>query len=480
LILAKHSADGRPALLDDKRSAIFISHANPEDNTFALWLGAKLVALGFEVWADIMRLRGGDDWQRKLETGLRRRAKKMLLVGTQLGVQKQGVRNEIQIAHDVGKAIGDPEFIIPLRLNSFDAPFLIAHAQYIDFRDGWAKGLKELLETLNSYGVRRISDANSGPWRELQLINGKTLAHHPETLLSNWLPIHKLPGEIRLYDFSGGVNVDAAEECMRSAPWPLIRHLRGFLSFASLDDLKEHFEPFFPLAFVAKQSVEVFLEFGWVQQRLKARDARNMFVDLARQALEQAFRQRGLLAYDLAGRKTAWWPMSDTSPDSKVAFRWRDRSGQRLIRGISAKREISWHFGISIIVRTSPFRYVQVTSHIIFTEDGRAPISESRMHRMRRTFPKSWRNARWRDMLLAFLWWLADGHSEYLVKAGSAEEFAIGLPPLSFVVPVSIPAGVHETESEDEFWQQAEADDDDGDDYQITSLENEEHAHGAL
>ena len=40
---------------------MFISHAAPEDNAFTLWLGAKLAAMGYEVWADVLRLRGGDD-----------------------------------------------------------------------------------------------------------------------------------------------------------------------------------------------------------------------------------------------------------------------------------------------------------------------------------------------------------------------------------------------------------------------------------
>ena len=65
---------------------------------------------------------------------MRNKAFKVLLVGTEKGVKKQGVRNEIQIAHSVGRRIGDPDFVIPLRLTDFDAPFLIAHAQYIDFK----------------------------------------------------------------------------------------------------------------------------------------------------------------------------------------------------------------------------------------------------------------------------------------------------------------------------------------------------------
>jgi hypothetical protein len=99
-----------------ERQALFISHASPEDNAFTIWLGAKLAAAGYEVWADVLRLTGGDDWQRKLEDALRNRACKVLLAANQKSVEKQGVRNEIQIASDVAKKIGDTRFIIPLKL----------------------------------------------------------------------------------------------------------------------------------------------------------------------------------------------------------------------------------------------------------------------------------------------------------------------------------------------------------------------------
>jgi hypothetical protein len=70
------------------RQALFISHATPEDNAFTLWLGAKLTALGYEVFADILRLKGGEDWERVLEDAIRNKAAKFLLVATPHGVQK--------------------------------------------------------------------------------------------------------------------------------------------------------------------------------------------------------------------------------------------------------------------------------------------------------------------------------------------------------------------------------------------------------
>jgi hypothetical protein len=103
------------------RQALFISHANPEDNTFTLWLGAKLTALGYEVFADILRLKGGQDWERVLEDAIRIKAAKFLLVATPHGVQKQGVRNEITIASDTARKINDNAFIVPLKLARYES-----------------------------------------------------------------------------------------------------------------------------------------------------------------------------------------------------------------------------------------------------------------------------------------------------------------------------------------------------------------------
>jgi hypothetical protein len=105
------------------RDAIFISHATPEDNAFTLWLGGRLTAMGYQVFADILRLKGGDDWERILEDAIRNKAKRFLLVATPGGVQKQGVRNEITIAIETAKRIKEGGFIVPVRLAAYAPPF---------------------------------------------------------------------------------------------------------------------------------------------------------------------------------------------------------------------------------------------------------------------------------------------------------------------------------------------------------------------
>jgi hypothetical protein len=72
----------------NERSALFISHANPEDNTFTLWLGAKLAALGYEVWADVMKISGGVDWQTLVQFQIPRESN-----------DKNGIWRAIQLSH---------------------------------------------------------------------------------------------------------------------------------------------------------------------------------------------------------------------------------------------------------------------------------------------------------------------------------------------------------------------------------------------
>lgn len=450
-----------------QRSALFISHANPEDNPFTVWLGAKLSSLGYEVWADVLRLRGGYDWQRRLEHALRHRARKVLLVANPLAVEKQGVRNEIQIASNVARAINDQEFIIPLRLASFDAPFLIAHAQYIDFQRGWTQGLVELLATLEETCLvpHRVGDA-SAMWRDIHLIHAKSVVAEPEPLTSNWLSISRLPSTVGLFDFKAGISIGQAQSRMKDAPWPIVPYRRGFLSLAPSFDLQDHFGTGLPLEPLGECDLEAFLEDGWNLQGIERWDARNRFSDLARQALEQRFRGSGLKAYQLSQRQTAWWAQADTAPTNKVSFRWNEVAGLRQIQGVSAKRRMHWHFGVSVAPRTGPIRHVRFIGRLVFTTDGYEPIADpARMHRLRRSFARTWRNARWRDMLLAFLYWLADGKTNLVVPVSSLDSLVLDLPPIQWMAPISMP-GAAEIEDPDE--------DDPSDDEEIEEYEPDE------
>ncbi|MFZ3354608.1 MAG: toll/interleukin-1 receptor domain-containing protein [Xanthobacteraceae bacterium] len=291
------------------RSALFISHASPEDNVFTLWLGAKLAALGYEVFADILRLRGGDDWERVLEGAIREKASKVLLVATPHGVQKQGVRNEIAIATETARRIDDSKFIIPLRVAPFDSPLQIAHAQYLDFSKSWVQGLNELLTLLEELSIPRGGAApESSIWQGVQLRDARTVVSASEPLISNWLAIESLPEHIFFYDFKGGISIGKAQRAIQDTPIPLTAFNRGFISFAPLHQLQEYFGPDLPIECLAKQAPDDFLERGWPDLHLAARDARAKFADLVRQSFDGFFLAKGLKPFEFASGRLAWWP----------------------------------------------------------------------------------------------------------------------------------------------------------------------------
>jgi len=416
-----------------ERQALFISHASPEDNAFTIWLGAKLAAAGYEVWADVLRLTGGDDWQRKLEDALRNRTCKVLLVANQKSVDKQGVRNEIQIASDVAKTISDTRFIIPLKLGPFDALFLIAHAQYIDFSHGWSSGLHELMSALqDEYKIRLSEEPSAAVWSSLQAMHGRKLEQRPEQLVSNWLRVRKLPEGIQYYR---NAELRSNDVVLSS---PRVPYGDGFLTCA------EH-----PIPGASKTLLSDALSVGWPELGISNTEMRKLFTRLANGGMDHLLKSRGLQSFEMANGQLAWWFGSDL-PDTRLTFDWGGVKGSRVLRGASEKRHVQWHFGVTVQYRAGFQPYFRVRTRLLFSEDGKTALPGKRTHRMRRSFAKGWRNARWRDMLLAFLFWLSDGESLIRLPLAPEGDIKVELPPLMFVSAVSVSEGEEEETDEDE------------------------------
>ena len=425
--------------LEDRKS-IFISHANPEDNAFTIWLGARLTAFGYEVWADVLQLRGGHDWQRRLEDVIRNQARKVLVVGTNVGMEKQGVRNEIQIAHSVGRELGDREFIIPLRLSSFHVPFLIAHAQYIDFEKGWADGLTELIDTLHeTYQVPRnhsILNETADYWVQAHLKNARSLQIKPEKLVSNWISISQLPESVFLYNFRN--RFVCVDKLLKNDKIPVIPFRQGVLSFCPIHEIQNHFN--IGITDVAEIGTEKFVTEGWPDQYLRSYDTKSLYTNLIRRSIELTLMERELSAFEMSGGQKAWWGRKDKVPTDTIQFNWtQEMKGRRKIIGYSPKRSMYWHYGISPKPFLFPFPHVRLVHRVIFSQDGLKPIaSPDYMHRLRRSYTKSWRNSKWRDMQLAFLYWLSSGREKLPIPVSSHSTFELQLPPIVCEAPVSV------------------------------------------
>lgn len=432
------------------RTALFISHATPEDNHFVRWLGAKLSAMGYEVWADVMRLRGGDDWARRLESALNNRAAKMLLVATPGGMEKQGVRNEIEIATGIAKEIGDDNFIIPLRLAPYKASFRSAHIQYIDFVSSWAKGLAELTALLDEMGVAKKTPGPLEDWLDGHSQGAAKLVKVSEPLLSNWLDVTGLPSKLYYIEPPTGFPLDRFQARF-GHKWPLVPFQGGVVSFAT-PDASGFLGEALPGKEMGSCAVSDFLDFGWAPLGIKDYQARAMCADLVAQAFDKFFASRSLKAYEGANKRLSWWGDIKTVPTNQIRFNWGHRHGARQIIGTSPKRGVHWHYAVNTQFKTAPIRHIRVAARLVFSENGQdAIVDPARVHQLRRSVAKSWRNPKWRDMLCAFLWWLSDGKSVLTVPVSDAESIGITVPPMPFGCPVSIEEsdGPVEEESDD-------------------------------
>lgn len=405
--------------------------------------------MGYEVWADIMRLQGGQDWSRELEGALRNRAFKMLLVCTPAGLDKQGVRNEIQIGSDLAKKLNDKEFIIPLRLENFEAPFLIAHLQYINFKSSWAGGFTELIELLAAAGVPRGHPGPIQSWLNAHQEGSAKLLHKSEPLVSNWLEVHSFPTAIHYCEPPVGSSLERFQN-RQSHFWPTVPFRGGVITFAKPDD-QGHLGIDLPCRVVAYVDTNNFLNEGWKAYGIDSVQARRMYTDLGTQAFDKYCSARGLKSYMGAGRRLSWWGDIKTAPLDKVKFDWGYRQGRRNIIGHSEVRGVHWHYAMNVQLRTAPCQHLRIAARLVFSQNGMDAIDDSRRaHTLRRSLAKGWRNARWRDMLCAFLWWLSEDKVFLKLPLGNSEFITARIPPRQFSCPVTVDEAIQELLDEDD------------------------------
>src|SRR5260370_3897947 len=196
------------------RDVIFISKATPGDDEFTLWLGTRLEEAGYTVFAALLTLEPGEGWRRSITDALQNRVRckigqlRCCCAAATAFSPKKGVKEEIGIASDLVKALKDPKFIIPLRLEPYKKLFGIGELQYIDFVRGWAEGLAKLLATLRRQKVLRNESAiRINPnWEAYRSRGAIPLKNEPERLTSNWLRVGSAPDGMRYFEPTGPIN----------------------------------------------------------------------------------------------------------------------------------------------------------------------------------------------------------------------------------------------------------------------------------
>jgi TIR domain len=419
------------------RTTVFVTHAAPEDNEFALWISSKLAAAGYRVWVDQRRLRGGDDFWDEIDRVLRTHAIKQVVVFTR-HVTKPGVKKELAIGDIVRRRLADPKFVIPIRSDGIafdDAPPELIRTDILNAYPNWHDCLGPLFEAIEDAEVPRDPQPDAEVLRSI--INAREhgrrfVVERPEAVLTNWFAL-TLPQRIRYYQFDG--TQAQMKAWLTDCRAPHVSPLRLAASF--LDPPAFAMASSFALNTPTAYDVPLTdfisgIDLGPYQERFPAL---NDVANLLRQHFEAVARHRGLLSVQFANGETGWFFPDGLIENKRVSFISPD--GRRIARVLSGKfKALRWHVCLLARPRLTPIPIYRIHANIVLTRDGKTPLPGDKTHERRRRLTKSWWNDVWRDRLLAAVHFLGDSASVIEIPTGN-DRFKFATWPITLDFPVS-------------------------------------------
>lgn len=414
--------------LDAVRDTVFIGHATPEDNEFARWLGLQLANHGYKVWSDVLKLLGGEDFWKDIETVLRTIAAKHLYVLTRTSNTKQGCLDELAVSRGVRTKENLTDFIIPLHLDMIpynEINIELARLNAIDFSKSWAAGLDQLLKKLDEDHVPHNTNtpATVNAYWRTQHDSTSGVRDEPEPHLTNFFPT-TTPDVVHVHILRKGTTVDVDK-----LPWPAIKHERALISFATAEDLH-----------VDVLSMRTFAFDDYEHARtgdfpVQPAQAPRHLTDLLRRSWERHVTTKGLRTHKLANDTLAAYHESDRKGGKNIPY--QDLAGKNTHRGVVGFKTMQneqrryYHVAISAHAKLQPVGY-RVITHVLFSDNGKTIWSNDKaMHRARRSQCWDWWNDDWLDRLLASIQYLGA-----TIPISSTETLTMNTTPTNEVAPV--------------------------------------------
>lgn len=424
------------------RDTLFVSHANPEDNEFSLWLTLQLAKEGYPVWCDLTRLLGGEDFWKDIEKNIRERTIKFIYVLSRVSNNKEGSLQELHVAKNVSRDSKLNDFIIPLIIDDLpprDINIEISRINAIPFNQGWARGLGTLIEKLEAEAVPKSSkfnpDAVTSWWRS-NFSAEKGVHEESEDYLSNWFMIEGLPETIYFHTLRNHKDTERIAELLESFIYPAFQHNHNLVSFAQADDFRET-DLSFTSVNIPYQTKD-FMD-NKAPRFLDKKQGRDFIYRLLRIAWERTIAKYGLLQYTLANEaKMFFFPKGLVEGDKLFFTGVTGARAWRNIVGHSEKYERYWHFGIEAKPLVHPCLAYIIKPHVVFSDDGRKIWeNKSQLHKARRSACKNWWNSEWRDRITATMTFLAGDTGKMALPLGSSASIHVSGSPVAFKSPVS-------------------------------------------
>jgi hypothetical protein len=415
------------------KETLFISHATPEDNDFALWLASRLQLLGYEVWVDKNSMLGGEKFWEEIDQIIRNKAAKLLLVYSKnicqkdqdgnpiLGKLRDGIYKEFSLAESIAKQYTLKDFIILLNIDGADYNLFIGadRLNQITFHENWATGFRQLEKKLKNSGIPKNSsniDNNFWDWYKNQYVCKNGIISKKELYYSNWWPISQLPEFFYIYQFRS--EKQAKEIYGQENRFPISK-ISNHLSSFEPDLLFEFGEE--DNKFTVRPQNIFHIKISDIINGLNSddfptqRDAENHLKSLLRRVFHLIMKNRKMFWYEMANKRQTYFYTPANLDSWKVKFEFpfrpkRKRKTKNLIG--TYRRSEYWHYAVSCKPILEPIMAFSLKNHLIFTSDGfdvwkdkEGNINKKKIqtHRRSKASISRFFNEEWRDMLLAFI-----------------------------------------------------------------------------
>ncbi|RVA54275.1 TIR domain-containing protein, partial [Mesorhizobium sp. M7A.F.Ca.US.001.01.1.1] len=412
------------------------------DDEFTLWLAPKLEAEGYRVFADILTLQPGDRWRRPINQALQYRAAKVLLICRDATLDDPNVQDDLDIALEVAKEIPDSRFIIPLRLGLGKKIKGVGDAVAVDFVRGWGEGVGHLLDALQRQKVPRsagspVIDPN---WEIFRRRGAIPLVEEPERLTSNWLRAAEAPDVIRYFESAGVIEQRLLDHTLEAFPYPCAKQGSGIVTFADQSEIDAAFASVGRFNLKHEIPLLEFVDTGFPALGLERQVASNLVIAMIKKAWLSFCREKGFVEYHYSN--AVGFHASATQAPTGQRIPWGKQGDRRssMLRNV-AKGHI-WQFGVTAMPYFWPFWHLKLKSRVLFsvandTPEGLGIDDARKLHRLRRSICKGWRNKQWHGRMLAFLE-LLSGDSNYIrLSLAANAALAIETTPILFTSPVS-------------------------------------------
>src|SRR5688572_29297140 len=120
---------------------VFISHST-KDNEPVERIAERLTKDGHDVWVDTLKLRPGDNFQKKIEEGLHE-AEALIVVISENSIHSRWAQQEFSTIA-LQQLSKREQRVIPIRIDRSEVPSYLADRWYLDFAENFAGGLEKL------------------------------------------------------------------------------------------------------------------------------------------------------------------------------------------------------------------------------------------------------------------------------------------------------------------------------------------------